>query len=555
MRIYLLHIIMYAFVASCTFLFAGTVVAEGVRIVPKSFAIKNDSLHIWLDMDLNSVHVNSQTAVIFTPELKGKKGNTHLVPLPPVIITGSKRYRYERRERALAIGKETPASPFLVLLENSRTGSKTVSYKVTIPYTSWMQQASLLLRQELKDCCDLQLLGVDTLTRQIRLKNKPATTPVYAEEMPQPVIARAKTSVAGNIAAVTAPADLREVTVPATVPVQRPVPAITNIVLSSTALDTYASMVSFLTPASGRQNKRRSKSATLYIDYPLGKDEVYPEYRNNREEIDKIDASLLPVLSEGFTQLECIRIKGCASPDGNYGDNERLAENRSRLFAWYVQRAYDLPAHLFDVSSVAEDWDGLEEILRQTKPSYYRQAIDIIHRYGIFSGREKHLMDLQGGAPYKDMLKRLFPKLRRIEFTVEYRIRPLDAGEASEMIYTHPDLLSLEEMYDVARYYRPGTDQYREVYEVAAFHFPDEVTANVNAVSAVMLTGDLKSAWNYLSKVEADPRAWNNIGVLTLMEGNPEGAAVWFRKAVGIDPRKARKNLQIAEGMISKSSY
>ncbi|WFE84237.1 DUF3868 domain-containing protein [Parabacteroides chongii] len=555
MRIYLLHIIMYAFVASCTFLFAGTAVAEGVRIVPKSFAIKNDSLHIWLDMDLNSVHVNSQTAVIFTPELKGKKGNTHLVPLPPVIITGSKRYRYERRERALAIGKETPASPFLVLLENSRTGSKTVSYKVTIPYTSWMQQASLLLRQELKDCCDLQLLGVDTLTRQIRLKNKPATTPVYAEEMPQPVIARAKTSVAGNIAAVTAPADLREVTVPATVPVQRPVPAITNIVLSSTALDTYASMVSFLTPASGRQNKRRSKSATLYIDYPLGKDEVYPEYRNNREEIDKIDASLLPVLSEGFTQLECIRIKGCASPDGNYGDNERLAENRSRLFAWYVQRAYDLPAHLFDVSSVAEDWDGLEEILRQTKPSYYRQAIDIIHRYGIFSGREKHLMDLQGGAPYKDMLKRLFPKLRRIEFTVEYRIRPLDAGEASEMIYTHPDLLSLEEMYDVARYYRPGTDQYREVYEVAAFHFPDEVTANVNAASAVMLTGDLKSAWNYLSKVEADPRAWNNIGVLTLMEGNPEGAAVWFRKAVGIDPRKARKNLQIAEGMISKSSY
>ena len=201
MRIYLLHIVMYAFVASCTFLFAGTAVAEGVRIVPKSFAIKNDSLHIWLDMDLKSVHVNSQTAVIFTPELKGEKGNTHLVPLPPVIITGSKRYRYERRERALAIGKETPASPFLVLLENSRTGSKTVSYKVTIPYTSWMQQASLLLRQELKDCCDLQLLGVDTLTRQIRLKNKPATTPVYAEEMPQPVIARAQTPVAGNIAA------------------------------------------------------------------------------------------------------------------------------------------------------------------------------------------------------------------------------------------------------------------------------------------------------------------------------------------------------------------
>ena len=104
-------------------------------------------------------------------------------------------------------------------------------------------------------------------------------------------------------------------------------------------------------------------------------------------------------------------------------------------------------------------------------------------------------------------------------------------------------------MYSVARYYRPGTEQYREVYEVAAFHFPDDVITNVNAASAVMLTGDLKSAWGYLRKVEADPRAWNNLGVLMLMEGNPEGAAVWFRKAVGVEPRKARRNLQFAEGL------
>ena len=156
-------------------------------------------------------------------------------------------------------------------------------------------------------------------------------------------------------------------------------------------------------------------------------------------------------------------------------------------------------------------------------------------------------MDLQGGAPYKDMLRRFFPKLRRIEIVVEYRIRKLNDSEIAEMIYTHPDLMSLEEIYAVARYYRPGTDQYREVYEIAAFHFPDDVIANVNAASAVMLTGDRESAWNYLRKAEADPRSWNNMGVLTLMEGDPEGAAVWFRKAVGVEPRKARQNLEIAE--------
>ena len=119
-----------------------------------------------------------------------------------------------------------------------------------------------------------------------------------------------------------------------------------------------------------------------------------------------------------------------------------------------------------------------------------------------------------------------------------------------QAVVTHRDLLSLEEIYAVARYYRPGTEQYREVYEIAAFHFPDDVVANVNAASAVMLTGDLTSAWDYLRKVEADPRAWNNLGVLTLMEGDPSGAAVWFRKAVGVEPRKARKNLEIAESYL-----
>ena len=159
-------------------------------------------------------------------------------------------------------------------------------------------------------------------------------------------------------------------------------------------------------------------------------------------------------------------------------------------------------------------------------------------------------MDLEGGTPYREMMRRYFPKLRRIEVVVQYDVRKVEGDEAAELIYTHPDLLSLKEIYAVARYYRPGTEQYREVYEIAAFHFPDDVVANVNAASAVMLTGDLTSAWDYLRKVEADPRAWNNLGVLTLMEGDPSGAAVWFRKAVGVEPRKARKNLEIAESYL-----
>lgn len=514
------YIIRATLLVILTAIWNTNIVAEGIRIIPKSYTVRNDSLYLLLDMDLNSVHVNSLTAVSFIPILQAANKQAGKIELPPVIVTGSKRFRFEQRERALAVG-QIPVIPYRILLDKQQTGSKSIEYRIAIPYASWMQKASLLLRQEVKDCCDQQVLGIDTLTKNLNLKqalqnNNIAANPVPAHD-----------------------AGTQEHR-----PAVAPIRVQANIQTGS--LD-YASMVSFLRPDFKQENKERTQSATLYIDYPLGKDEVYPDFKNNREEINKIDAILYPLLSDGFSELEHIRIRGYASPDGPYGENEKLSANRSRLFADYVEDAYKIPSRLFNVSSVAEDWSGLKELLRNAAPSYAPAALKIINQYGIFSGREKQLMDLQGGIPYKDMLRRFFPKLRRIEIVVEYRIRKLNESEIAEMIYTHPDLMSLEEIYTVARYYRPGTDQYREVYEIAAFHFPDDVIANVNAASAVMLTGDLESAWNYLRKAEADPRSWNNMGVLTLMEGDPEGAAVWFRKAVGVEPRKARQNLEIAE--------
>ena len=518
---------------------SGTAATKGIRIVPRSAWVKNDSLHLSILMDLEDVQVNTYTAVTFTPVLKNKQST---LELPAVILTGGSRHRFDRREQALQTNKNRQAAPFLTIIENRHTaGSKKVDYLITVPYAAWMQQSSLLLRQDLKDCCDTQTLGIDTLRYRLPFASAlhTETATVTKEQNENKAITKrvlphtVRPAKTGNHATPVLPAPQH----------------IEKIVWSNSDLDLYIPMVSFLTPDLTGPDKHHTESAILYIDYPLGKDDIYPDYKDNRKEIDKIDRILSPLSNNRFSTFERIQVRGYSSPDGPYGENERLAQARSRLFAGYIRDAYDLPRHRIEVSSVAEDWEGLKELLQQTQPPYADAVLRIIRKYGIFNGREKQLMDLQGGMPYKDMLRRFFPKLRRIEVVVEYNINEIDHQDASELIYTHPDLLSLEEMYETARYYRPGTDQYREVYEIAAFHFPDDVTANVNAASAVMLTGDLISAWNYLRKVEADPRAWNNMGVLTLMEGNPEGAALWFRKAVGIEPRKARRNLQIAEGM------
>ena len=65
-------------------------------------------------------------------------------------------------------------------------------------------------------------------------------------------------------------------------------------------------------------------------------------------------------------------------------------------------------------------------------------------------------MDMHGGAVYRELLKSYFPQLRRIRITVGYEARAFNIEEAASLIYTHPRLLSLQEMYRVAAFYRPA---------------------------------------------------------------------------------------------------
>lgn len=468
--------------------------------------VAGDSLYLGLKLDFSSIRLNSRTCLHFTPILANARGGR--LELPPVLLSGRRRYRFDRREWALnANGRKHRAEPYLIQLYKRHSAPRPVSYHIGVPYSVWMGDAALLLRQEVKDCCDLQLLGVDTISVRLFTGQMIGRQTAPVRQYVEPLI--------------TAP----------------------SVTYSVRDIELYASMLSFLEPTV-EHDKKLDEKAVFYIDYPLGSDNILPDYRNNRTELQKLDSLLSPLSAGDYSSMEHIRVCGYASPDGTYIDNERLATSRAGFFASYICSTYGIPRFRLETTSVAEDWEGLSVLLQSEQPPYAATVLSIIQHAGIFNGREKQLMDLRGGEPYRDMLHRFFPRLRRLEVSVRWNIRAVSAGEAYRLIYTHPEWLSLSEMYGAARYYRPGTEQYREVYEIAAYRFPEDVVANINASSAVMLTGDVKSARAYLQRVESDPRSWNNLGVLALMEGKPGEAEEWFRKAVGVEPQKARRNLQ-----------
>lgn len=472
----------------------------GVRVSNTYLRREADSLHLEMTLHLGAWKVTPGVAYTFTPVLRSRG---RLALLAPVVVSGKRRARFDRRERLLSASTDAPA-PFCLLTGDAIGRSRELVYRQTIAYQPWMDSASLVLMQESKDCCTLELLGIDELLPHLALNSAPTPTAAPASA-PLPVAAAASA-----------------LCLPCT------------------------SMVSYLVPEV-ETDKQRSENTTLYIDYPLNRYEVQRHYKRNATELQKLDSLLRPFIGNTLATMKQLRICGYASPEGTYQHNEELASNRARHFMRYMMDAYRLPPGLFDVSWVAEDWAGLSALLQQEQPPYYRPALDIIERIDLFAGREKQLMELQEGDPYRQMCQRLFPLLRRLQVTVGYEVRRVNNEEAVTLIYTHPQMLSLQEMYSVARYYRPGTEQYREIYEIAAYHFPHDATAHINAASAVILAGDFIAARIYLERFRDDPRSWNDLGVLALMEGRTAEAIGWFRKALGVEPHKARKNLQIAE--------
>ena len=125
----------------------------------------------------------------------------------------------------------------------------------------------------------------------------------------------------------------------------------------------------------------------------------------------------------------------------------------------------------------------------------------------------------------------------------------MNLTELAQKVYSAPDKLSLDELLQVATLYRPGTEQYREVYDLAAYRFPSCKEAVLNAAAASIALGDVEASRYFLQGAGDDPRSWNNRGILCLMNGDLEGAMNFFRKYLPQNPRLARQNMEITKEM------
>lgn len=289
--------------------------------------------------------------------------------------------------------------------------------------------------------------------------------------------------------------------------------------------------------------KQRKLEGSAFLDFPVNKTMIDPDYRNNPRELERIQTTIDSVRDNRFATITAVDIKGYASPEGTYNTNARLAQKRAEALRDYVRGLYEFSGAVFTVTSEPEDWEGLRRMTEISNLPEKEQVLAIIDEVDIFDGREKKLMELSGGTVYRFMLREWFPALRHSDYTVRYTVRNFTLEEAKKLLHTDPRQLSLEEMYRIAQTYEPGSDAFNEVFDIAVRMYPDDGIANLNAANTALMRRDTAAARRYLERVPDCGEKLLAEGVLTFYEGDRETARRLFEQAKAAGVTEADANL------------
>ena len=455
---------------------AGMAIPSGaqdgaVRMAGNAVGLENlkveksgSSLVVDMDLRLDDLKLPSNIRFVFTPLVKGS-GNVR--QMSPVVVNGRRQQiSYERFAR-----KDFAGNPVVVRRRNGK--EQTVHYTGVLPYESWMENANVVLAEDLCGCGDL--LDQNTAVLQ-RLRNY---------------------------------------------------------------------RTAYIRPQA-EARKERHEEGRAYWDFPVNKTTLYPDYRNNPQELEKILRTINVVKEDRNTTITHIGIHGYASPEDTYEHNSYLAENRALMLKDYVCRLLELDEKLFKVEYTPEDWDGLRRYVKDSNLAHKQEILEWIDR-DMDPDAKEWAIKSRYPDDYRMMLQAWYPALRHSDYVVTYHVRPFSVEEAKALLYTKPQQLSLEEMFLVAQTYEPGSKEFNEVFEIAVRMFPDDPTANLNVACAMIESGQYDRAEAYLAKAGNLPEAVHARGVMAARQGREDEARRLFGQAGQAGVKEATENLRLMD--------
>ncbi|GAB6124285.1 DUF3868 domain-containing protein [Dysgonomonas termitidis] len=461
------------------------------RLSVESAGLKEegDSLLLSFSVRIQGRAVSRGQSMLLVPELStGSDPDSNMLTFPYILVNGDRRQKLNERYFTLADMDRVTAYHRPLMQVNTRPSTDTtLLYNLKTPYESWMDSARFVLYQQITGYRQESRLYALALSGKVELE--------------------------------------------ARVPYQ------------------VSPGVSLLTP--GREVKTRKRQGKAFLDFQAGRSVINPGFRRNPAELAKINEAVSDVKDNPDAVITALFIEGYASPDGLYTTNERLSKERSLALKDYLKTKFGFDEGLFKVNHVAEDWDGLVVQVQASDMEYKDKILEIISTTEIMDGCEKALMRLAKGAPYRQMLRDMFPGLRRVEYQIDYTVRDYTVEESKSLYSRKPEDLSQLELYNLAQSYGKGTKDYADILlEAIPRYYPDDVTANVNAAALLIENGELNTAGRLLDKAAGiapggnHPAVLNNLGVIRLLAGELDEAEALFNRAKTAGSEEAARNLE-----------
>ncbi len=290
--------------------------------------------------------------------------------------------------------------------------------------------------------------------------------------------------------------------------------------------------------------KHRSFEGSAYIDFPVDKTVIYPDYRRNTSELARIESTIDSVRDDKDMTIDTVWLKGFASPESPYAHNTELAIGRTKALKEYICRLYKFDDSLIRTAYEPEDWAGLRNYVEKTNLEHKSEILAMIDSKMDPDAKE---LKIKRTYPeeYRFLLQNCYPALRHTDYRIACTVRDYTTPEEiARIMRESPQKLSLNEFYLLSQEYEPGSDEFTEVFETAVRMYPADETANLNAANASMRHGDIVGAERYIRKAGNTPEAVYARGALAIRNKDYEAGRRYMEEAAKLGVKQAETTLR-----------
>ena len=231
-----------------------------------------------------------------------------------------------------------------------------------------------------------------------------------------------------------------------------------------------------------------------------------------------------------------IEVAGYASPDGEQGLNEKLADKRQANAEKYLAKQLKKAKVNAEIESnvTAEDWAGFQKAMEASNIQDKELVLRVLSMYTDPEERETQIKNLS--AVYKTIADEILPALRRSRLILTTDLIGKSDEEIAALAKNDPRALSVDELLYAATLTQDAAEKIA-LYTKATELFPQDHRAYNNIGMIQFSQGKVADARRSFARAlqlaPADPDVNYNAGIAAMAENDLVQAEQYLGKAAG----------------------